>query len=398
MRSMEYITHGVRVYSSTFDEKTGAVVRIVDDLGANSIHGYGRNSHRDYRLEEEIRKRFPHRWQAVPSPSPELCDISITDRCSMGCAYCYQDSKPNRKHGRKDLVETILKGFEHVPYQIAIGGGEPTQHPDFPYILRKARELGTVPNYTTAGFKMTPEIVAATNEVCGGVAMTYHSFKGFDWFKEHYKKLRTQLKVKLNIHLIADKNVAVNLRALCKIKDELGPLSIVLLAYYPDVGRANLTDLMTRTVYMKSLPEAIIYARNLAVDISFSEGLLPFFLSRPELGINTSFVMPSEGIFSCYFDPRGRMSSTSFQPRDKSASVFDEGITSQDLWTNLSANGSHPSGEACLEDCRYSNQCSAPSDYHYFLCAFAPHNNLPLDTKENPVERKTRFEILQGDD
>jgi hypothetical protein len=392
MRSMEYSINAVRVYSSTFDEKTGAVVRMMDDLG-------GSDNRRNYELEEAVRKRFPHRWHAVPSPSPELCDISITDRCTMACPYCYQDSKPNRKHGRKDLVETVLKGFETVPYQIAIGGGEPTQHTDFPYILRKARELGTVPNYTTAGFKMTPEIVAATNEVCGGVAMTYHGFKGLDWFKEHYKKLRDQLKVKLNIHLIADKNVAMNLRALCKARDELGPLSIVLLAYYPDVGRANLTDLMTRTVYMKSLPEAITYARNLAVDISFSEGLLPYFLSRPELGINTSFVMPSEGIFSCYIDPKGRMSSTSFNPpHEKSASVLDEGVTSQNLWTDLGVHGSSPYGEACLENCRYTNQCSTPSDYHYFICAFAHHNKLPLNTKEDPVERKTRFEILQGDD
>ena len=397
MRSMEYSINEVRVYSSTFDEKTGAVVRIVDDLGSDS-HG-----NRSYELEEAVRKRFPHRWRVIPSPSPELCDISITDKCSFGCSYCYQDSKPNRKHGRKDLVETVLKGFETVPYQIAIGGGEPTQHPDFPYILRKARELGTVPNYTTAGFKMTPEIVAATNEVCGGVAMTYHSFKGLNWFKEHYKKLRDQLKVKLNIHLIADKNVAMNLRALCNARDELGPLSIVLLAYYPDVGRAGLTDLMTRTVYMRSLPQAITYARNLAVDISFSEGLLPYFLSRPELGINTNFVMPSEGIFSCYIDPKGRMSLTSFLGPygrygryEKSPTVFD--ATSQDLWNDLGGSGYSPSGEACLEGCRYSTQCSVPSDYHYFICAFAPHNKLPLDTKEDPVERKTRFEILQGDD
>jgi hypothetical protein len=396
MRSMEYSIDQVRVYSSTFDEKTGAVVRIVEDLGGDSR---GVHNRRYYELEDAIRKRFPHRWRSIPSPSPELCDISITDRCSFGCSYCYQDSKPNRKHGRKDLIETVLKGFEHVPYQIAIGGGEPTQHPDFPYILRKARELGTVPNYTTAGFKLTPEIVAATNEVCGGVAMTYHSFKGLDWFKEHYKKLRDQLKVKLNIHLIADKNVAMNLRALCKARDELGPLSIVLLAYYPDVGRANLADLMTRTVYMKSLPEAITYARNLAVDISFSEGLLPYFLSRPELGINTSFVMPSEGIFSCYIDPKGRMSSTSFNPpHERFASVFDEGVTSQNLWVDLGVHGSSPYGEACLESCRYVNQCSTPSDYHYFICAFATHNRLPLNTKEDPVERKTRFEILQGDD
>ena len=392
MRSMEYNVQGARVYYSTFDETTGNLVRLVDDLGGGD---YNRRNHR---LEEEIRKRFPHRYNAVPSPSPELIDIAITNKCSMGCSYCYRDSKPRSGHGRKDLVETILKGFETVPYQIALGGGEPTQHPDFPYILRQARELGTVPNYTTAGFRMTPEIVAATNEVCGGVAMTYHSFKGLDWFKEHYKNLRDKLTCKLNIHLIADKDVAKNLMDLVKARDELGPLSIILLAYYPDVGRGNLEGLMTRSVYTRDLPEAIRFARNVAVDIAFSEGLLPYFLSRPELGVNTAFAMRSEGIFSCYFDQTGRMSSSSFDPpHEKGKTVFDEGVSSQKLWEDLHSFGHEPSGEPCY-DCKLRHQCSAPSTYHYLACKFAPQNWLPLMTTEEPAVPRTRFQILREDD
>ena len=41
----------------------------------------------------------------------------------------------------EDLVEKILTGFDTPPYQIAIGGGEPTTHPDFIHILKRAREL-----------------------------------------------------------------------------------------------------------------------------------------------------------------------------------------------------------------------------------------------------------------
>lgn len=381
--------HG-RVYWSTFDERTGNIVRVVDDL--RDRHGNSRN----YNLSEKIRERFKHRWDSVASPSPELVDVAITNRCSFGCTYCYQDSKPKLAHGRKDLVETMIKGFEHAPYQIAIGGGEPTQHPDFPYILRKTRELGTVPNYTTAGFRMTDEIVAATNEVCGGVAMTYHAFKGFDWFKEHYLDLKKRLNVKLNVHLIADKDVAKNLRALANEHKEFGPLSVVLLAYYPDVGRSTLDHLMTRTTYMKTLPEAIKYARNLAVDISFSEGLLPYFLSRPELGINTQFATRSEGVFSCYVDSKGRMSSTSFrEPRDDGPTLFDQ--SSQKLWEELWSSSGEPYGETCYE-CPERSRCSVPDSTHYFICAKAPHNKLPLDTKEEPVVRKSRFEILQEDD
>jgi len=244
---------------------------------------------------------------------------------------------------------------------------------------------------------MTQEIVAATNEVCGGVAMTYHSFKGLAWFKEHYKKLRDQLRVKLNVHLIADKNVAKNLKDLADSQDELGHLSVVLLAYYPEVGRSNLDGLMTRTVYMKRLPEAITYARCLAMDIAFSEGLLPYFLSRPELQIDTRFAMRSEGVFSCYIDPLGQMAASSFYPRpEDGATIFT--LASQELWNQLRVWWGSPGGEACLDHCPFRGQCSTPTEYHYFICAFAHHNQLPLDTQDPPVDRKTRFEIISKED
>jgi hypothetical protein len=224
--------------------------------------------------------------------------------------------------------------------------------------------------------------------------MTYHSFKGFDWFKEHYKKLRDQLKVKLNIHLITDKDVAKNLRDLVKARDELGPLSVILLAYYPDVGRGNLDGLMTRTTYTRDLPEAITYARATSVDIAFSEGLLPYFLSRPELGVNTSFAMRSEGVFSGYFDQTGRMSTSSFDPPDERCkTAFNE--PSQKLWEELYSGQNEPDGEPCYA-CKFRKRCSSPSNYHYLVCKFAPQNRLPLMTAE--VERKTRFQLLQEDD
>lgn len=386
---MELRVGGRLLYSSSFDEKTGNVLRVVEELN----DGHSRLA---YEIQEKVRQKFPHRWRVIPSPSPELCDISITDRCGFGCDFCYQDSRPQRNHGHKDLVETILKGFDTVPYQIAIGGGEPTTHPDFPYILRKARELGTVPNYTTNGAKLTPEVVEATNEVCGGVAMTYHSFKGLDWFKKHYLTLKTKLNVKLNVHLIADKNVAKNLRDLADTQDELGRLSVVLLAYYPDVGRASMDLLMTRTVYSKKLPEAVVYARNKAVDISFSEGLLPYFNSRPELGINTQFAMKSEGVFSCYFDPQGRISASSFDTSREGAQKSIYTDSPQSLWENLWSPGGEPWGEACYS-CPHRSRCSVPHDFHYFICAFAPHNSLPLETPEEPIQRRTRFEILTED-
>lgn len=311
----------------------------------------------------------------------EVVDIQTSTATffASGCAThnCYQDSRPRRRHAPKELVEQVIKGFDVPPYQIAIGGGEPTEHPDFPEILRKARELGTVPNYTTNGAKLLPEIVEATNEVCGGVAMTFHAFKGLDWFIEHYLALKNALKVQVNVHVIADQSVAKNIDALISRISETGPLRIVLLAYYPDVGRATFEGIMPKQIYMKDLPEAIMKALEVGYQIAFSEGMLPFILSRPEMGIRSDFFMRSEGYFSCYFDSKGRISESSFRPArdDEEKTVWN--TKSQELWDKLDMSFRGPEGDKCYY-CKHKSRCATPHEFHYLSCAFAEHNDIPL--------------------
>jgi MoaA/NifB/PqqE/SkfB family radical SAM enzyme len=377
------------VYSSAFDERLGTLVRSVE-LPESRWGSPWREP------PKEFEEKYPNRkYSSLPfSPVPETVDVSITDKCNFGCTYCYQDSRPRRAHGPKDLVETILKGFDEPPYQIAIGGGEPTLHPDFEYILNTAREIGTVPNFTTAGDdSLTDEIINTANKVCGGIAMTFHAFKGIDWFVERYTRLRDKLNIQLNVHVIADKNVATNLRQLIEKHEVLGSLCLVLLAYYPDVGRASMDGLLTKRVYMNDLPLAIRDAKSVNYRIAFSEGLLPYFNSRPAIGVDTTLAMPSEGFFSCYFDPRGRMSSSSFSPpHEATKTVYEE--PSQKLWNGLHA-WHQLSGDKCY-DCKFYNRCSTPHRFHYFVCAFASHNATPpKPLEEEKVEPKSVYHHLR---
>lgn len=390
LRTMKLKIGTTKVYESSFDPKTGTLVRVAANFGLEHIihEGYvvGRRYSGDVddrKIREGVRKIFPWRSEGyVPSPSPETVDISITDRCGFGCDFCYQDSKPRRDHAPAELVETALKGFEVAPYQVAIGGGEPTGHPDFPDILRSARALGTVPNYTTAGHIFKTAVIDATNEVCGGVALTYHSFKGFDWFKKTYRKWREALKVQFNVHLIADKNVVKNLTDLVEFQEELGhPLSIILLAYYPDVGRADSSLLMPRSLYTYDFPEALKKALASGMKIAFSEGLLPFFLSRPEIGVDTTYAMAAEGRYSCYIGPKGHMSHSSFSAGEYGKTIYE--ASAQKLWEGLHVYN-QPSGGPCYE-CVKQDVCSTPSDHHHLICAYASHNKLPLPKKHLPV-------------
>lgn len=81
---------------------------------------------------------------------PELVDIKITDYCAEGCNYCYQGSTKKGKHADLDSIKKAIDRFSEVGvFEIAIGGGEPTTHPNFKEILEYAISKKVIPNFTT---------------------------------------------------------------------------------------------------------------------------------------------------------------------------------------------------------------------------------------------------------
>ena len=81
---------------------------------------------------------------------PELVDISVSDYCSAGCAFCYRGSTIQGKHATMEDMEFIIEELARVKVpEVAMGGGEPLQMPEFPEVVRKFSEAGVVPNFTT---------------------------------------------------------------------------------------------------------------------------------------------------------------------------------------------------------------------------------------------------------
>lgn len=86
--------------------------------------------------------------------APELVDIKITDYCPIGCSYCYQDSTKEGVHGETKFIESLAYALKDMGvFEVALGGGEPTMHPDFIEILKTFRRHGIVPNFTTRSYK-----------------------------------------------------------------------------------------------------------------------------------------------------------------------------------------------------------------------------------------------------
>jgi uncharacterized radical SAM superfamily Fe-S cluster-containing enzyme len=81
---------------------------------------------------------------------PELLDVSITDYCATGCPFCYRGSTEAGQHASTSYLRRLAAACgEAGVFEVAIGGGEPTEHPDFVEILRAFRDAGVVPNFTT---------------------------------------------------------------------------------------------------------------------------------------------------------------------------------------------------------------------------------------------------------
>ena len=77
---------------------------------------------------------------------PESMDIKITNRCKHGCVMCHENSTKDGLHGdimNAKFIETLL------PYtELAIGGGNPLEHPDLEMFLRKCKSLKLIPSMT----------------------------------------------------------------------------------------------------------------------------------------------------------------------------------------------------------------------------------------------------------
>lgn len=204
-------------------------------------------------------KRFPaDRYTAVFSPNsgffariedanapepfwathgPELLDVAITNWCDKGCSFCYRKSDEMGSHMAVEDYDTVMQqaAAMHV-FQVALGGGNPNQHPDFVEILRLTREkYGIVPNYTTNGRGLTPEVLVATAKYCGAVAVS--AYAPYTETLEAVEKLRDG-GVSTNLHFIlTSKSVDTAIEWLLSPPPLLRAANAIVFLNYKPVGR-----------------------------------------------------------------------------------------------------------------------------------------------------------------
>jgi hypothetical protein len=86
--------------------------------------------------------------------SQALIDITTTTKTffanGMAVHNCYQGSTVKGEHASMDVIRQVMYSLaEMQTFEVALGGGEPTQHPKFIDILREFNSYGIKPNFST---------------------------------------------------------------------------------------------------------------------------------------------------------------------------------------------------------------------------------------------------------
>lgn len=175
-----------------------------------------------------------HNEPSWSAHGPELLDISITNWCDKGCALCYRKSDEFGKQMSLDNFEMVMQQARQMHVlQVALGGGNPNQHPNFCELLHLTREkYGIVPNYTTNGRGLTETVLQATQRYCGAVAVS-----AYYPYKETQKAIDDLVSygIKTNVHFILS-NASIDI-AISWLENPPGFLSkvnaLIFLNYKP---------------------------------------------------------------------------------------------------------------------------------------------------------------------
>lgn len=190
-----------------------------------------------------VRQRLDPTCDISATLHPEIEDIGLNTACFAACSYCYTSATKVGKNFDR-IVEKAHEVWGTLPendrpFQIAIGGsGESTIHSDWAEFVKEVKGLGIMPNYTTNGMHLKPEILKATSDYCGGVAVSYHPHIP-SVFPAALKKLATlkQDGIKLNAHVIVGDEQSLKD---CKdiFKKHLDELDYLVILPYQAAGRA----------------------------------------------------------------------------------------------------------------------------------------------------------------
>ncbi|TDF41700.1 radical SAM protein [Alteromonadaceae bacterium M269] len=288
---------------------------------------------------------------------PELMDISITNWCDKGCSFCYKSSTVKGKHmALEDYKSIIDQAASMGTFQVALGGGNPNQHPNFIEIIEYTASKRVVPNYTTNGRGLDSEILRVTKEHCGAVAVS--AYPPYDETSKTIEKLVSN-GIKTNVHFILDA-VSINTAIdwLSAPPEFLKHINAIIFLNYKPSGRKIFEEKLLR--HSTRLDEffQLATSKNRKLKVGFDACCVSGVFARTSA--NTTMVDACDaGRFSLYVSEDMRVYPCSFQSGLAPGDQLDNETTLQDIWTkssNMGAFRDYFSSERC-GGCKHRSTC-----------------------------------------
>lgn len=250
--------------------------------------------------------------------APELVDVSITNWCNTGCDYCYRNSTTKGRHADKNTLASLAYALKELKvFEVALGGGETTAHPDFVSILDGFRWAGVVPNFTTKDLSWLRDKDRAAQilERCGAFAYSAESALAVEMFAEVWKAVGWKADgkcypdvVKATIQHVVGTTDAEGFKALL-LACNTHKLPVTLLGY-KTVGRG--------LMYQPTVFDWVGVVKELVKDKHLRIGIDTVladtgYQALKDAGVPEWCVTRHEGKFSAYIDAvEGKMGPSSF--------------------------------------------------------------------------------------
>ncbi len=253
------------------------------------------------------------------APWPELADISVSNYCTKGCDFCYRGSTENGSFMSLENYEYVLDCLSSPKYgrvfQVALGGGEPLEHPCFLDMLKATAQRGIVANFTTNGELIDHAMADALAGLAGAAALSVSRMADF---KREKAILLIRAGIKVNIHFVLDSESVADAIDLLEGKYNrlLGGINGVIFLTYKPRGRAPAERcLRLEDEHFIRFVQGIAPSR-CAVPIGFDACFVPVLMNRTT--VDPDYIDSCEcGFFSVYIDENMNVSPCSFASDDR---------------------------------------------------------------------------------
>ncbi|HBE76213.1 MAG TPA: radical SAM protein [Firmicutes bacterium] len=299
------------------------------------------------------------------APWPELADISISNHCSKGCEFCYRDSTPNQSFMSVKQYEFVLDSLHSNQwgnvFQVALGGGEPLEHPDFETIIQKTVQRGIVVNFTTNGINLDKARAEFLKGKIGALALSVHSLA--DLQSEKIKLLK-EAGVRTNLHFVLDNQSLDEATGILagSFNQELQNIDGLIFLTYKPKGRASAKRCLTMDERLSQFVASVDNNKCIA-RIGFDACFVPVLMNSTD--VNVDYIDSCEcGFFSVYIDEALNVKPCSFANNDHFSYSLNE-FSFQTIWDQkYSLYRSEIKENRCVNTCKNKSNCRGKCSYY----------------------------------